>query len=141
MHKERLLKLAQHLETGKLSVDKFNIQMYRSQFSGGGTSGCAIGECPTLFPEQWAWTEGDFPYPTLIGSTSIYTREDACVFFEISGQEFHSLFMDDRGGCLHTEDERERPREVVVAEIRRFVELGNVITAIKQVDAERYAKV
>lgn len=49
----RLLKLATHLEKGKLGHRKFNFGLYNDKEFKCGTSGCAIGECPIAFPKDW----------------------------------------------------------------------------------------
>ena len=53
---ERLLKLAQHLETGKLGHKRFSFDLINSgkvDKSGCGTVGCAMGELPIVFPRTW----------------------------------------------------------------------------------------
>lgn len=51
MNKERLLKLAEHLEVGELGHEVFDFTVY----GGCGFAGCALGECPTVFPDDWAF--------------------------------------------------------------------------------------
>jgi hypothetical protein len=63
IHKDRLLKLARHLEKGKLSHKTFDFRRFSMQElppedpsdleNYCGTAGCAIGECPAVFPGEW----------------------------------------------------------------------------------------
>lgn len=65
IYKKRLLKLAKHLKRGKLGHKKFdfsylNADEYGSEMThnGCGTLGCAIGECPFVFPKHWKFLNG-----------------------------------------------------------------------------------
>jgi hypothetical protein len=68
LHRKRLEKLATHLEKGKLGHDKFDFSRYTAE-GDCGTSGCALGECPTLFRKHWRFyhigdpivADNDFP--------------------------------------------------------------------------------
>ena len=57
MREDRLLRLAEHLEVGKLWHDEFNFTIVSGtgflQNGSCGTIGCAIGECRFLWPEVW----------------------------------------------------------------------------------------
>lgn len=56
MNKERLLKLADHLEYGKLGHESFNFKQITTVTEIGnfcGTNGCGIGECPIAFSDDW----------------------------------------------------------------------------------------
>lgn len=59
IHAERLLRLAEHLERGKLGHDRFNYG-HLSRLDSCGTSGCAIGELWTCFPELSYQPRGGF---------------------------------------------------------------------------------
>ena len=49
MNRERLLRLADHLDHGKLGHEEFDFKQYNDTTeSMCGTAGCAIGECPIL---------------------------------------------------------------------------------------------
>ena len=101
--KSRLEKLAAHLEAGNLDADVFRFAHYRQVRLIGGaclTTGCAIGECPALFPEDWTWT----PFSGLDGvwHTSPRLRSHASVWrleahgvTRISAQEFFGLTYDE----------------------------------------------
>lgn len=65
IHKKRLLKLADHLEKGKLGHKKFDFSVVNADTAGNelakngcGFAGCAIGECPIAFPREWCFTKG-----------------------------------------------------------------------------------
>lgn len=116
IYKERLLKLAQHLENGELGHKNFDFSCFnRDLLSKGvklkvstpgscGTNGCAIGELPIIFPEYW---EFSYPHsnPQLNAkykgrkwresSCSGDIIEDAQVFFNIDVLESLHLFMPD----------------------------------------------
>jgi hypothetical protein len=59
-YRDRLLKLAKHLEGRRLGHKKFDFTIFSegklNRAGTCGTSGCAIGECPTLFPRDWRMT-------------------------------------------------------------------------------------
>lgn len=57
MNTERLLQLADYLEAGKFRHSKFDFSMIdygplQKEF-GYGTAGCAVGELPGCFPQDW----------------------------------------------------------------------------------------
>ena len=64
--KERLLKLAAYLESGKLAHEKFNLGCFNSPNLNDMTDdvpegvchtyGCALGEMPRVDSEHWHWT-------------------------------------------------------------------------------------
>lgn len=107
MNKERLLKLADHLEFGVLGHQVFNF----SRLNDGTvinkdtlckTNGCAIGECPIVFPEDWKFTEiiaGSYEIVPLLkdyieadgyNSPSFKSAEQ---FFDITDKESEILFI------------------------------------------------
>lgn len=69
MNAERLLKLAAHLESGKLFHDVFNMQVFSAPAGDADqraanekqnvcrTAGCALGECKVVFPGEVALQE------------------------------------------------------------------------------------
>jgi hypothetical protein len=103
---ERLLKLAQHLRHGVLGHAQFhfmyiNADAYGIELTenGCGTMGCAMGECPTAFPEEWHWVDG---VPRLVNCTDpprmgcyrwMDVRKHACEFFEIATLQAEHLFL------------------------------------------------
>lgn len=65
LYKRRLLKLAKHLEKGKLAHEKFYFGAWNTDkelnqltVNGCGFAGCAIGECPAVFKQSWKWSRG-----------------------------------------------------------------------------------
>ncbi len=135
MNKERLLKLADHLEHGKLGHKVFDfgvINEFREKevVKGGGftgsacrTVGCALGECPIVWPDEW---EFNGPFVNLKGSDAC-SFQSARLFFELGEDfefaEYHLFFSDSQeqrygGEFLH----RNATKEQVAANIRAFVE-------------------
>jgi len=58
LHIRRLEKLAKHLESGKLGHERFDfseihLPFERPRKSHCGSAGCALGECPVVFPGVW----------------------------------------------------------------------------------------
>ncbi len=90
MNKERLLKLAEHLESGKLGHKEFYFGNYNvGEFDGRGcgTSGCAIGECPIVFKE-WKFDDNGTP---VVGKSQT-AESSGTKFFNISISEYEHLF-------------------------------------------------
>lgn len=121
MHKERLLKLAEHLETGKLGHEVFDFSQFNNANTNiCGTAGCAIGECPVIWPDEWEFcTVG---LPTLKDK---YTpRGSATSFFGIISKEYDHLFIpthqniNEYGGKVLGID---ATKEQVATNIREFV--------------------
>lgn len=106
MNKERLLKLADHLEFGVLGHQIFNLtRLNDGEIINSVTlcksSGCAIGECPIVFPEDWEFRRFDIGYeivPVLKSygifnpgiSASFTSAQD---FFDITDKESEILFL------------------------------------------------
>lgn len=132
---QRLLKLARHLERGKLIHEEFKFTTWneapwarktKSKIPSCGFSGCALGECPGVFP---GWTFGD---GRVVGTTPTYRSKDgydaAEIFFGLSPIESRMLFSG--GGYRgYTRQPTELParlvwdstKEEVAANIRAFV--------------------
>ena len=125
MNKERLLKLADHLEHGKLGHKVFNFEVYNTRKDGDyprvnrcGYMGCAIGECPIIWPEDWEF----MPYPVLKGTR--WSDRSGVKWFDITLAEFRRLFTPynqhpDRYGGIALGDDA--TKEQVAANIRAFV--------------------
>ena len=137
MNAARLLKLAEHLETGKLGHKKFNFR----HFSQGdrqekrnmcGTSGCAIGECPVVWPTKWAYgpvrNSRHNYYPKLKAKRYKYDGVLECAehFFDLNCSEATALFVSSNaiyvGGFYLEEALPTATRHEVAARIRKFVE-------------------
>lgn len=133
MNTRRLLKLARHLETGKLGHERFDFSTYSSirhneafKENGCGTMGCALGECPIVWPKQWHFeTYTSLTSEPFLSTDSTYdTTDDAMKFFDISEDEVMHLFMpahqqpDLYGGSVLI---GKVTKEEVAANIREFV--------------------
>lgn len=112
IYRKRLEKLAKHLETGKLGHKFFDFSEYSFTDSEDGrkrnpyhcgTAGCALGECPVVFPKSWRFLKGDTPFfvrilPALPCEPKPLTNgrdrpfRSACRFFELSADEAEHLF-------------------------------------------------
>jgi hypothetical protein len=101
LHLNRLKKLAAHLRRGKLGHKKFDFARYNSNLDRTthrnlcGTNGCAIGECPIVFPRQWKFScsgpvlRGGQPLADIFGiSPKLSTLE----FFKLNEAEQNHLF-------------------------------------------------
>lgn len=122
MKAELLLQLAQHLETGTLGHAVFDFHIFNSNTSkeyspdgrayrvpserepGDGprnvccTNGCAIGECPIVFPDAWHFDSTGQPSLRSFDATkvigwSLHPVHNAADFFGISNADAKFLFM------------------------------------------------
>lgn len=129
MRKARLLKLADHLDKGKLIHKEFYFGKYNDgplqnigKIKNCGTRGCAIGECPAVFPEHWKFA--DSFDPILKNSETGSPVEDAEYFFDIDYNEYSHLFLPT---CQHTQKfggkstDDTTTRKQVASNIRAFV--------------------
>lgn len=136
MNKERLLQLAEHLDTGDLGHEEFNFNTFNStdgmlaieQVGKCGTNGCALGECPILWPEDWVF--GAMGYPET-GAESAHGNSNhviraAEIWFGISGNSVRRLFMpkSDFGEVPMVSGQlrADADRHAVAKHIREFVE-------------------
>lgn len=95
MRDDLLLHLAHHLERGKLAHRQFDFSAINKgprNAKGCGTSGCALGELPALWPDVWNWREGTV-YMRIINLKYSDTSDQAALFFEISNDEARGLFF------------------------------------------------
>ena len=140
MNRERLLKLADHLEKGKLFHDMFNFGLYSTAHEtnpiipaavGGGTTcgtmGCALGECPTVFPDEWVLIRG---YPNIVAEVvegyAGAPRNSAAKFFDIDPRAVDHLFYPDHQNIIRyggKDLNSTATKEEVAANIRAFVEV------------------
>lgn len=108
---ERLLRLADHLTEGLLGHKYFDFQVFNSfEYGwkaedlkgphGCGTHGCAIGECPVVFEDDW-YFEGTFqkPYLRNVPVRNLYDTkisfEHASIFFSLTEDQTYLLFLPD----------------------------------------------
>ena len=123
--KRRLLKLAAHLETGKLGHEVFDFSTYNGRYSIGPhcrTRGCAIGECPIVWPFYWRFSRRGQPCNRLGQETltEIYTEH----FFSLRNyDEEYGLFApgDDSTPWNTRRLTRSATKEQVAAGVRRYI--------------------
>ncbi len=123
MNAERLLKLADHLENGKLGHEVFDFGQYNAgdmNKNGCGTNGCAIGECPIVFPEDWEFRG---LVPKLIAMPTWDATDSGQFYFDITLDQYKHLFIpecqiEEYGGIELYEN---ATKEQVAANIREFV--------------------
>ncbi len=129
MNKERLLKLAEHLESGVLGHKEFDFDQFNTGLRGEkgcGTVGCALGECPIVFPKSWKFGGYTKMLPGLKRG-KLYTYEAAEKFFGVSGAASQHLFCP---SAQNTQEfggndlDRNATRHQVAANIRAFVAKG-----------------
>ena len=97
MRTDRLLKLADFLEN-VVPDDQFNIDHWTSVKPKGdhltvgcGTAGCAIGWCPTIWPDDWELSS--VGSPCLRGHRDWgWAEESIKDFFGLTGQKIDHLF-------------------------------------------------
>lgn len=125
MNTKRLLKLADHLESGKLGHKRFNFaQLNDTNEPKCGSAGCALGECPIVFPEHWQWRTGGIP-GLRRGRDTWNTFAGAMAFFRVSQSAVYHLFSPrdqrplDFGGISLSD---KATRKQVAANIRSFVD-------------------
>jgi hypothetical protein len=126
MNKERLLKLADHLETN-FGHDKFDFHVVTEgarKANGCGTLGCAYGELPIAFPNVYRFVENPYYDWGVDGPTAYH-------FFEIGHMAYGAIFEPD------AEEERDdlgcpflAPTEPthVAANIRHIVATGETLS-------------
>lgn len=134
MNKQRLLKLAEHLESGELGHDIFDFNNYHEE-KNCKTSGCAIGECPYVFPEDWIFDI----LPTLRDYSYLTVERASQKFFDLTRDEYYFIFTP--SGPYNPEGylPKNATKEEVAAHIRKFVEDESykpwlTISSVKQPD-------
>ncbi len=88
MNLERLHILYDHLMYGKLGHKKFDFNLFNNAGDVCGTSGCAIGECPIVWPNDWKFTESG----RAIIRNELYGFNSAEKWFELTSDETLHLF-------------------------------------------------
>jgi hypothetical protein len=153
MNGERLLQLADHLETGNLGHELFAFDVFNSTDSADpiepytcGTKGCAVGECPVIWPENWCFNKNAMPtvkdwgsepgspqadelpkhlrdHERLISASSILMY--AAHWFGISPGDADLLFVPDISSAWSYQGSDHLPgdvtKEAVAVNIREFV--------------------
>jgi hypothetical protein len=119
IYDRRLLKLADHLISGKLGHKVFDFALFNGGFNSGvdwskpnicGTNGCAIGELPVVWPKIFKWQFTDQP-----------TGTNIVKWFDINKEEHDYLFFPtDRKNSLP----KNATKEAVAGRIYHFVLSG-----------------
>ena len=140
--KDRLLKIAEHLEAGKLGHKKFDFRYFNNgakDARGCGTSGCAVGEFPIIFPEHWEFGCEYRPAPRAAAGARVNVLVQVSDFLKISFREAEGLFIPTGGITTTISAPWNRSgqslsgranRKQVAAAIRRFIawkEQGNAL--------------
>jgi hypothetical protein len=158
MNKERLLKLADHLENGVLGHITFDFNtinssidhtLIRDEDHPCGTNGCALGECPFAFPCEWIFVATDrciipltkeykFDPHEINITPKVFRAAEA--FFDISMSDSVVLFMpyesfdeDDRNHLVFlglNELDSNATKEQVADNIRKFVARNESISKL-----------
>lgn len=102
---KRLRKLAHHLIEGKLGHKNFDITRWNdSDTNRCGTRGCAVGECPIVFVNEWKFDMDGNPILRGKNSKECGTMNEAQHFFSLTGNEALGMFM--HGHALHVGSKR-----------------------------------
>lgn len=99
LHFERLTKLANHLLHGKLghkvfdfgNFNTFEEEMPEQPLNICGTAGCAIGECPIVFPDDWEFDFDGSPGLKSPGCSGSLCGANS--FFGLSALEVNLVFL------------------------------------------------
>lgn len=92
MNTERLLKLADHLLHGQLGHKVFDFGQYNDCTEARcGTAGCAIGECPIVWPNEWEFN--DKGGANLVKSGYTNPIDSGAEWFDLSVKEYSLLFL------------------------------------------------
>ena len=132
IHRDRLLRLAEHLERGRLSHEKFD---YRYVHSCCGTSGCAIGEMPAIWPDRFYMRPYSTNYHTVYNQNGLHTYEAAAQFFAIPVEESRFLFSSNYNNLDSCAS-----KEEVAAHIRSFVTKKCLEVGIPERDLPTHAR-
>lgn len=122
LQKRRLLKLADFLENDPVVQDHFDLALFNSaQFrdigpTARGSTACAIGWCPIVFPTLWTTDENGFPRLKSSDHDYINSFNHTRFFFGLSHHETTRLFMPDE----YPYEDTTKPW-VVARRIREFV--------------------
>lgn len=84
---QRLSQLADHLDSSNRGLDRFDFAHTCCVNQGPypcGTSGCAMGEMPALWPDEWAWTNLYGPLPPRTRPTADDAEHQNHSFFDVT---------------------------------------------------------
>ena len=135
MRVDRLLKLADHLENGVLGHKEFSFRFINKgpfKDNGCGIMGCAIGECPIVFPDEWKFQEIGYNTFRPICGGLLNPSTSAQLFFDLNYLDvrvlFYPHFIEVYEQYLKNNNtklvrlEVDATKEQVAANIRKFVE-------------------
>jgi len=139
MKKQRILKLADHIETGELGHKEWNFAAYNNGWGKQdainfcGYAGCGIGECPILWPKSWEFDRRNGS-PVLIDlhkyqedmrpSCLDDEEESGMEWFGITLSQFRHLFVPmEQDGHFGKFLKSTATRKEVAANMRKFVEM------------------
>lgn len=119
---DRLRILANHLLRGKLGHKKFNLKVLnvengRTIYGHCGTEGCAAGELPIAFPNEWQFGDTDYKVVSLKTGKSCGDWMDIKEFFKIKQTHLTTLFFseDYSGGIPQMERLKKNASKTAVA--------------------------
>lgn len=135
-----LIRLAEHLETGKLGHDRFDFATIsegdrKENFCG--TAGCALGELPVIWPDVfWLYSlpTGDYSV-AYRNNTPGRNWDDVEDFFGLSKFEVDHLFLPRRQLSIYGGTRRLKTiisRQEIAAHLRAFCQLSD-----EQIEAAR----
>lgn len=133
MNAERLLKLAEHLESGRLGHKQFDFTVYTSgkrRGNGCGTAGCALGECPVVWPDAWTFRDGTIVSAVPLLRESDDTDTSAVTWFGISIAECLGLFYPYKNVPWGNRLSGDATASQVARSIRQFVAWKQVQAAV-----------
>lgn len=98
LFKDRLLKLAAHLQKGKLGHDRFDFETWHQVNCT--SAGCAIGECPTIWPRAFRFSRVVYCFlddvrkgNVILTGTRKQNEEAAMKWFDLNSAEVVHLFV------------------------------------------------
>lgn len=98
IQEERLTKLGKRLVASKIGHEQFDFGSFNRLEDGGGCpnkcgyAGCALGECPIVFPEDWKYNQCGEP---VLRRSKLNSWESANKYFGVNDREASHLFMPD----------------------------------------------
>lgn len=122
-----LKRLAEHLRNGKLIHEKFKFTTFNDgeyDAAGCGTLGCALGECPAVFPSTWFFDKNTH-MPAIGKFDSVFdtSLDHAVEFFNLDKEDISSLFCpESQSGMLPTLCNN-ATKEQVADNIQLFIEM------------------
>lgn len=148
-HKERLLKLAKHLEKGKLGHKTFDFRFINEfldvpvRLNKCGTNGCACGELPIVFKDDFKFALGGIALKAKMSSkfemnapsvnAHLKWFYEVCWFLGLSERECEYLFLPNNYNELYGGKELGdfASRKDVASNIKKFIEYKEIVDEIE----------